>query len=76
MGYSWFMGTEPTTFNTTMETIQNQLEAAKLVLSQAQTEYQHCFARGDWAACSKAKRKVAKCMKEVQYLVAQKLALR
>jgi len=76
MGYSWFMGTEPATFNTTMETIQNQLEAAKLVLSQAQTEYQHCFARGDWAACSKAKRKVAKCMKEVQYLVAQKLALR
>jgi hypothetical protein len=69
------MGTEPTTFNTTMETIQNQLEAAKLVLSQAQTEYQHCFARGDWTACSKAKRKVAKCMKEVQYLVAQKLAV-
>jgi hypothetical protein len=58
-----------------METIQDQLAAAKLVLSQAQTEYQHCFARGDWAACSKAKRKVAKCMKEVQYLVAQKLAV-
>lgn len=59
-----------------METLELQLEAAKTLLSQAQTEYVHCFARGDFAECGKAKRKVAKQMKAVQLLVAQKLALR
>jgi hypothetical protein len=59
-----------------METLTQQLEAAKADLSKAQTEYQFCFARGDWTECSKAKRKVAKHMKTVQFLVAQKLALR
>jgi hypothetical protein len=59
-----------------METIELQLASAKERLSEAQTIYQHCFARGDWDECSKAKRKVAKHMKEVQYLVAQKLATR
>ena len=59
-----------------METLTQQLEAAKADLSKAQTEYQLCFARGDWTECSKAKRKVAKHMKTVQFLVAQKLALR
>ena len=59
-----------------MTTIEQQLTAAKELLSVAQTEYAHCFARGDFAECGKAKRKVAKHMKEVQFLVAQKLALR
>jgi isocitrate dehydrogenase kinase/phosphatase len=59
-----------------MNTILADLEAAKQRLSEAQTEYQHCFARADWTECSKAKRKVAKHMKQVQYLVAQTLALR
>jgi putative hemolysin len=59
-----------------METIVQQLEEAKQRLSVAQTEYAHCFARGDFAECGKAKRKVAKHMKEVQFLVAQKLATR
>jgi len=59
-----------------METIQQQLEEVKIELAKAQTEYQHCFARGDWTECSKAKRKVAKHMKQVKFLVAQKLALR
>lgn len=59
-----------------METILKQLEEAKQLLFAAQTEYAHCFARGDFDECSKAKRRVAKQMKEVQYLVAQKLALR
>ena len=59
-----------------METITQQLEAAKADLSKAQTEYQFCFARGDWTECSKAKRKVAKRMKIVSALVAEKLALR
>ena len=59
-----------------MNTILADLEAAKLRLSDAQTEYLHCFARGDFAACSKAKRAVNKQVKEVQNLVAQKLALR
>jgi hypothetical protein len=36
----------------------------------------HCLARGDFAACGKAKRAVNKQMKQVQTLVAQKLALR
>jgi hypothetical protein len=58
-----------------METILQQLEEAKQRLSAAQTEYAHCFARGDFTKCGKAKRKVAKQMKEVQFLVAQKLAL-
>lgn len=59
-----------------METIIQQLDEAKQRLSAAQTEYAHCFARGDFAQCGKAKRKVAKHMKEVQFLVAQKLAIR
>lgn len=57
-----------------MHTIEAQLAFAKDLLAEAQTEYQHCFARGDWTACSTAKRKVAKQMKQVQFLVAQKLA--
>lgn len=73
MGYSWFMGKQPTTFQL-MQTLETQLAFAKQLLSEAQTEYQHCFARGDWSECSKAKRKVAKQMKQVQYLVAQKFA--
>lgn len=59
-----------------MQTIESQLEATKLLLSDAQTEYMHCFARGDFAACGPAKRKVNKYMKAVQFLVAQKLAAR
>jgi len=59
-----------------MQTLEIQLASAKQLLSEAQTEYQHCFARGDWTECSKAKRKVAKRMKDVQFLVAQKLAAR
>lgn len=59
-----------------MEAIALQLESTKQLLSQAQTEYVHCFARGDFAACSQAKRRVNKLMKEVQFLVAQKLAAR
>jgi hypothetical protein len=59
-----------------MQEILKDLEAAKQHLEKAQTEYQHCFARGDWAECAKAKREVAKCMRQVQTLVAQKLALR
>jgi hypothetical protein len=59
-----------------MTSIESELAAVKERLAEAQTEYQHCFARADWTECSKAKRKVAKHMKQVQYLVAQKLALR
>jgi len=58
-----------------METITQQLEDAKQRLSDAQTEYLHCFARGDFSACSAAKRTVNKHMKTVQALVVQKLAL-
>ena len=63
-------------FLNTVETLLQQLEQAKQNLSEAQTEYAHCFARGDFKECSKAKRKVGKAMREVQSLVAQKLALR
>ena len=59
-----------------MENLLQQLEQAKQDLSVAQTEYAHCFARGDFQECGKAKRKVGKAMREVQFLVAQKLALR
>lgn len=59
-----------------MQTLETQLASAKQLLSEAQTEYQYCFARGDWTECSKAKRNVAKRMKDVQFLVAQKLAAR
>ena len=55
-----------------MNTILADLEAAKQQLSDAQTEYLHCFARGDFAACGKAKRAVNKQMKQVQTLIAQK----
>lgn len=70
------MGTPPHNPPLQMETIIQQLEDAKQRLSDAQTEYLHCFARGDFAACGKAKRTVNKHMKTVQALVAQKLALR
>ena len=66
----------PTHLFSQMSTILEELEAAKQLLAIAQTEYQHCFASGNWTECSKAKRKVAKQMKQVQYLVAQKLAAR
>jgi hypothetical protein len=59
-----------------LDSIEQQLAATKELLAAAQTEYQHCFARGDWTECSKAKRKVAKQMKQVQFLVAQKLTTR
>lgn len=59
-----------------MQTIQEQLDATKLLLSDAQTEYAHSFARGDFAACGPAKRRANKLMREVQFLVAQKLAAR
>jgi len=69
------MGNQPTTFQL-MQTLETQLAFAKQLLSEAQTEYQHCFARGDWTECSKAKRKVAKRMKDVQFIIAQKFAVR
>jgi len=59
-----------------MNTLDQQLETAKAELVEAQTEYQHCFARGDWSQCSKAKRQVSKRMKAVQFIIAQKLAVR
>jgi hypothetical protein len=58
-----------------MTSIETELAAVKQLLAEAQTQYQHCFARADWTECSKAKSKVAKHMKQVQFLVAQKLAL-
>jgi len=70
------MGLMPLHFFPQMQTIEFQLATAKELLSQAQTEYSHCFARGDWPACTKAKRVVAKRMREVQMLVAEKMALR
>jgi hypothetical protein len=75
MGYSSFMGNQPTTFQL-MQTLESQLAFAKQLLSEAQTEYQHCFARGDWTECSKAKRQVAKRIKDVQFIIAQKFAVR
>jgi hypothetical protein len=76
LGVALLLHGQQPTFSHQMENVELRLEAAKEQLSLAQTSYVHSFARGDFAECSKAKRKVAKQLKEVQLLVAEKLALR
>jgi microcystin degradation protein MlrC len=71
-----FLHGQQPTLSDPMENFELRLEAAKEQLSLAQTAYVHSFARGDFAECSKAKRKVTKRMKIVSALVAEKLALR
>lgn len=52
-----------------------ELETLKALLSDAETDYQHCMARGDWDQCSAAKAKVARIRNRVGQLIKQRMAL-
>ena len=50
------------------------LDTLKALLSDAETDYQHCFARGDWEQCAAAKAKVARLRKRVGKLIKARMA--
>ena len=52
-----------------------ELETLKVLLADAETDYQHCIARGDWNACSAAKAKVAKIRNRVGKLIKARMQL-
>lgn len=56
--------------------IQAQINNLKCLLEEAQLEYHHALARGDWEACSRCKARVASCHSAIGRLVKQKLAIR
>ena len=51
-----------------------ELETLKALLSDAETDYQHCMARGDWDQCAAAKAKVARIRNRVGKLIKQRMA--
>ena len=51
-----------------------ELETLKALLSDAETDYQHCMARGDWEKCSAAKAKVARIRNRVGKLIKARMA--
>lgn len=53
---------------------QSQIDDIKALLSEAETNYQHAMAAGDWAACAIHKNDVAKYRRAIGQLVKQKLA--
>lgn len=52
-----------------------ELETLKTLLSDAETDYQHCIARGDWEQCSAAKSKVARLRNRIGKIIKQRMAL-
>lgn len=52
-----------------------ELNTLKVLLADAETDYQHCMARGDWEQCSAAKAKVAKIRNRIGRLIKQRMAL-
>ena len=50
---------------------QQNLEAIKALLSDAETRYQHAFATGDWDSMAPAKREVAKYRRAIGKLIQQ-----
>ena len=55
-----------------MQTQQN-LEAIKALLSDAETRYQHAFATGDWQTMGPAKREVAKYRNMVARIIKERM---
>jgi hypothetical protein len=53
--------------------IQSQIDDIKALLSEAETNYQHAMAAGDWTACAAHKNDVAKYRRVIGQLVKQKL---
>ena len=53
----------------------SDLNALKALLSDAETDYQHCMARGDWDQCAAAKAKVAKLRNRIGKLIKQRMAI-
>ena len=56
--------------------IQDQINNLKCLLEEAQLEYHHAIARGDWESCSHCKGRVASYYSAIGRLVKQKLAIR
>ena len=56
-----------------MQTDQ-QLEAVKALLSDAEDSYAHAIARGDWEAMAPAKREVAKLRNAVRQIIKERMA--
>lgn len=54
--------------------IQNQINSIKALLNQAETDYQHSMAAGDWEACALHKNRVSSYRRAIGKLVKQKLA--
>jgi hypothetical protein len=54
--------------------IQNQINGVKTLLDQAETDYQHSMAAGDWEAFAFHKRRVSSYRQVIGKLVKQKLA--
>ena len=50
------------------------LETLKALLSDAETDYQHCIARGDWEQCAAAKAKVARLRNRIGKIIKQRMA--
>lgn len=56
--------------------IRDQINNIKCLLEEAELEYQHAFAKGDWETCSYYKGRVASYRSAIGRLVKQKLAIR
>lgn len=52
-----------------------ELETLKALLSDAETDYAHCIARGDWDNTSAAKAKVAKIRNRIGKLIKARMQL-
>jgi len=52
-----------------------ELDTLKALLSDAETDYSHCIARGDWENTSAAKAKVAKIRNRIGKLIKQRMQL-
>jgi len=53
----------------------NELELLKSHLSEAETDYSHAIARGDWDSCSAAKAKITRLRNRVGKLIKAKMAM-
>ena len=60
---------------TELETLKAQLEALNTLLASAETDYQHCLARGDWDQSAVHKARVAKIRNRIGRLNQQRMAL-
>ena len=56
-------------------TTDERLAHSKAQLAQAETEYSHCIARGDWEQCSYYKGMVAKHRRAIGKIIKTRMAL-